>query len=241
MALTNNRLTAKSSSNVLGSLPLRDARGVETSPRAMADRAKPESTFSVNFDTSIASSAPAPSRPRRPAGRGDRGAAGDGGGGRGARAVAPAVSDVANVSDLDGFDLAEPDAIVAGSLARRSSESDTESSVPVQAYGRKPPVWSLSAMQHRHTIREGGDTAEKLFQELLQSSQAALEAAEREKFDAISRAEEAERASAASSERERRLLRASGGGGGGGAAAGDTMPTRPAASRRTRRTSRRCP
>jgi hypothetical protein len=186
----------------------------------MADRAKPESTFSVNFDTSIASSAPAPSRPRRPAGRGDRGAAGDGGGGRGARAVAPAVSDVANVSDLDGFDLAEPDAIVAGSLARRSSESDTESSVPVQAYGRKPPVWSLSAMQHRHTIREGGDTAEKLFQELLQSSQAALEAAEREKFDAISRAEEAERASAASSERERRLLRASGGGGGGGGGGG---------------------
>ena len=92
------------------------------------------------------------------------------------------LTDIADISELDDFDH------VLSGVNDAAADTDTPSAapprVPVYPHNFKTPVWSLSAMQHRHVIKDGGEKAEKLMNELLRRSQRAVMDAERRAFDA---------------------------------------------------------
>ena len=104
----------------------------------------------------------------------------------------PAV-DVANLGDLVGFDLTSPapdDAASKRSGRPGTSDEDAvdvANAVPSYGTGNfRPPVWSLSSMRFRHAIRDGGERAERLFDEMLRGAEKKIADAERRAAEAES-------------------------------------------------------
>ena len=104
----------------------------------------------------------------------------------------PAV-DVANLGDLVGFDLTSPAPDDAASKrSGRPGDADEDAvdvanAVPSYGTGNfRPPVWSLSSMRFRHAIRDGGERAERLFDEMLRGAEKKIADAERRAAEAES-------------------------------------------------------
>ena len=81
-------------------------------------------------------------------------------------------ADVANMKDLEEFEgwtLLEDGA----------DDGGPPNAVPSYAGNFTTPVWSLSSMRFRHAIRDGGERAERLFDEMLRGAEKKIADAER--------------------------------------------------------------
>ena len=82
-------------------------------------------------------------------------------------------ADVANMKDLEEFE--------GWTLPSEDGADDggPPNAVPSYAGNFTTPVWSLSSMRFRHAIRDGGERAERLFDEMLRGAEKKIADAER--------------------------------------------------------------
>ena len=82
-------------------------------------------------------------------------------------------ADVANMKDLEEFE--------GWTLPAEDGADDggPPNAVPSYAGNFTTPVWSLSSMRFRHAIRDGGERAERLFDEMLRGAEKKIADAER--------------------------------------------------------------
>ena len=81
-------------------------------------------------------------------------------------------ADVANMKDLEEFEGWT-------SAAEDGTDDGVVNAVPSYAGNFTTPVWSLSSMRFRHAIRDGGERAERLFDEMMRGAEKKIADAER--------------------------------------------------------------
>ena len=82
-------------------------------------------------------------------------------------------ADVANMKDLEEFEG------WTSAAEDGTDDGGSPNAVPSYAGNFTTPVWSLSSMRFRHAIRDGGERAERLFDEMLRGAEKKIADAER--------------------------------------------------------------